>query len=147
MRVQLPPSAPELAKDVHSQYRNTTSSEVLPVNFQEALKQARDTMCIPQRGDSCLGYGGILCDNTCPAYHAGLARRKAVYEDYEQRRIGERQLPSGVTVRISRNPTAGFTVETGEYINDGNNLPVFTSFTREVFSEEIFQAIRLFCQQ
>lgn len=109
------------------------------MKFQEALKQARETVCVPQRGGSCHGYGGILCEG-CSKLCDGLARRKAAYEDYLQRRIGERQLPSGVTVRIYRDPKIGITVETGEYIDDGNSPRVFTSLTRETLSEEAFQA-------
>lgn len=110
------------------------------MKFQEALKQARETVCIPQRGGSCHGYGGILCEG-CSRLCDGLARRKAAHEDYLQRRIGERKLPSGVTVRIYRDPKIGITVETGEYVDDGNEVPVFTRFTKEILSEEVYRMI------
>ena len=114
------------------------------MNVRETFESVRDTVCVPQRGNTCDGYGGILCDNRCLAYEAGLARRKVTHEQYLRRRISEHRLPSGITVRVYRsNQQDGIVIETGEYLYDGNDVPIFTCFTKKALSEEMFQAIGL----
>ncbi len=116
------------------------------MNFQEALRKVRNTRCIPQRGDTCHGYGGIGCTSECPMFSNGLKRRRESHEEFTLRKIRECQLPSGATIRISRDPTkeTGIVIETGEYVNDGNIPPVFTLFERKILSEEVFEMILFF---
>ena len=113
------------------------------MDIQEALRKSRDTVCIPQRGATCLGYGGIKCDRECSRYFPGLARRQAEHEDYLRRKIQELKLQSGIVIRISHNPEIPGEVilEKGEYINDGNDVPIFTCFQRDVLSFDAIQAV------
>lgn len=110
--------------------------------LEEALKQARDTECVPQRGNTCFGYGGIQCDEGCSAFQEGIKRRQKARQDFLANRIMKTRLPNGCTLRVS---TQGDTIllEVGEYVDDGNTPIMFTVFDRNSIPRVIFDMLRL----
>lgn len=123
--------------------RETPPLEALPMNFREALKQARDTICVPQHGSTCHAYGGMRCDPTCKAFTAGIERRRDAHRHYLERMIGERHIAGRGIVRVSRSPNNKnmFILEVGEYVYDGQNTPIFTCFEKHRLPEYMVSAI------
>ena len=113
------------------------------MNFQEALRQARGTVCVPQRGSTCYAYGGMKCDPTCPVFAAGVERRRDAHEQYLEHMVGEQHIPGRGIVRISRSPGNKnvFILEVGEYVYDGQDTPVFTCFEKHSLPEYMVRAI------
>lgn len=132
----------------HHRHRKTCSfkTEVAPVKtFQEALISVRNTVCVQQRGNTCLAYGGIQCDTACPAFSNGIKRRKDAHEKFIQTRIREEKLPNGTTLRISTENLrvdSPLKIEIGEYADDGQGVPVFSYFQSYTLPRHIAQVLK-----
>lgn len=110
--------------------------------LQEALAKARDNMCVPQRGESCHGYGGIQCNQNCPAFQDGIERRRKQYELFLANKLTETPLPNGCMLRASIQ--GGFVlIEIGEYVDDGNTPIMFTVFERYILPRIVFDTLYL----
>lgn len=112
------------------------------MNIQEALAKARDGICVFQRGSTCFAYGGMQCDETCPAFAAGIKRRSEAHKQYLERMVDEQHIAGCGVVRISRSSNnALFIIEIGEYVYDGQDTPVFTCFEKHTLPGDIMKAI------
>lgn len=113
------------------------------MNVRKLLEKSRDTVCIPQQGDTCHGYGGILCDASCPKFPAGIERRENAHINYLNRKAREEYIifERGVR-RISHSPDhAEIIIERGEYVNDGQEIPVFTCFEQYILPSYLLEDI------
>ncbi len=113
------------------------------MNLAEAVEHARDTVFVPQRGESCHASGGMQFDQHCPAFSAGLDRRRTAQMRFERNKIFEAIIPERGVVRVSHIPNSrDILIEHGEYIGDTNFLPAFSVFQRWILPTDIFECVR-----